>query len=67
MYKIYKLYEKNVYTSSMDSPLIYRSIILQFEAGRTMIKNVILFYFILSMILNKNGFMCRIQIKEGVK
>ncbi len=39
---------------------------LQFGAGRTTIKNVILFYFIFNIIHNKNGFMCRIQIKEGI-
>ncbi len=40
---------------------------LQFGAGRSMIKNVVLFYFILNIILKNNGFMCRIQIKEEIK
>jgi hypothetical protein len=40
---------------------------LQFRAGRTMIKSVILFYFIYSIILNKNGFMWRMQMDGGIK
>jgi hypothetical protein len=50
-----------------NTDLLYRSkicnlghgkIILQFGAGRTMIKIVVLFYFIFNIILNKNGFLC---------